>query len=284
MAAECITGQNRGGGNSMAKIKEQDREAVSGTREWACHNLNCCKGCSHGCIYCYTRFIAVRFKRLTPQQWTDEAVLEHVVKKGFRPAAGTTMFPTTHDITPGNLQACEIVLKKLLATGRRVLIVSKPHLACIQRLCAELVGWKSQMLFRFTIGLADEDLRQFWEPAAPSFDDRLVSLRGAYEAGYETSVSAEPLLEPWNVRAIVEAVRPFVNHSIWIGKANQLRQRTAWKLPPDHPEIIRLLAWQTDQKVREIYELLKGDPLIRWKDSYKKVIGIERPRESGMDV
>lgn len=271
--------------NKMKTSEERENhESVTGTKEWACRNCNCCKGCSHDCIYCYARFIAVRYKRLTPQQWPDEVVQEHMVQKTYRQVDGTTMFPTTHDITPGNLQACETVLKKLLGSGSRVLIVSKPHLACIQRLCAELVNWKAQVLFRFTIGLMDEDLRQFWEPGAPAFSERLASLRWAREAGYETSVSVEPLLEPWNVRSLIDAVHPFVSHSIWIGKANQLRQRTAWKLPPDHPEIIRLLSWQTDEKVREIYDLLKGDPLIRWKDSYKKVIGIERPREAGLDV
>jgi DNA repair photolyase len=140
------------------------------------------------------------------------------------------------------------------------------------------------MLFRFTIGVMDADLRAFWEPGAADFGERLASLRHASEAGYATSVSAEPLLEPWNVQTLVASVRPFVTHSIWIGKANHLRRRTAWKLRPDDPEIVRLECWQTDEKVLEIYELLKGDPLIRWKDSYKKVVGLRRPHQAGLDV
>jgi DNA repair photolyase len=213
-----------------------------------------------------------------------ETILERQVNKGYHFVPGTIMFPSTHDITPGNLQACLSVLRKMLKAGNRVLIVSKPHLACVQALCAELAQWKGQILFRFTINVMDEDLRRFWEPGAPAFSERLASLRWAREAGYETSVSAEPLLEPWNARALVEAVRPFIIHSIWIGKANRLRRQTAWILPPDHPEIVRLLSWQTDEKVREVYEMLKHDSLIRWKDSYKSVIGIERPQEPGLDV
>jgi len=257
---------------------------VSGTKEWSAHSVNCCKGCSHNCLYDYARAIALRFKRTTPEEWSREVVIEREVRKRRRRLDGVIMFPSTHDITPGNLWACRIVLRKLLEEGNKVLIVSKPHLSCVQALCEELAKHKSQVLFRFTIGVMDEALRLFWEPGAPCFPERLACLRHAFEAGYRTSVSAEPLLEPWDVRALVKAVCPFVTHSIWIGKANQLRQRTGWILPPNHPEILRLLSWQTDEKVRRIYELFRNDPLVKWKDSYKKVIGIQRPDEAGLDV
>jgi len=259
-------------------------KAVTGTREWASRNVNCCRGCSHDCLYCYARSMALRFRRTSPSAWPDEVVIDRDLRKKRRFLPGTAMFPTTHDITPGNLWACEILLKGLLQAGNQILIVSKPHLACVETLCRNLAEWKGQVLFRFTIGLIDENLRRFWEPGAPDFSERLSSLRWAREAGYGTSVSAEPLLEPWNVQTLVETLRPFVTHSIWIGKANQLRQRTAWKLPPDHPEIVKLLSWQTDDKVREVYSGLKHDPLVRWKDSYKKVLGTDRPKEAGLDV
>ena len=28
---------------------------VSGTKEWACHNVNCYNGCRHDCLYCYAK-------------------------------------------------------------------------------------------------------------------------------------------------------------------------------------------------------------------------------------
>ena len=105
-----------------------------------------------------------------------------------------------------------------------------------------------------------------------------------FSRAYQTSVSAEPLLEPWDVEILMDTLRPFVTHSIWIGKANQLRQRTSWKLPADYPEIVRLLSWQTDARVLEIYEGLKGNSLVRWKDSYKKVVGIDQPEKPGLDI
>ena len=257
---------------------------VSGTKEWASHNVNCYNGCRHDCLYCYARWMAVRFGRMRPEQWAHENPRNLEITKKRRLFEGAIMFPTTHDINPNNLSDCLIVLGKLLEVGNKVLIVSKPHLECIETICRVMAAYKQQIIFRFTIGLLDDDLRQFWEPGTPGFTERVASLRHAFQAGYETSVSAEPLLEPWNVQTLVGSLRPFVTHSIWIGKANQLRQRTAWKLPGDHPEIVKLLSWQTDERVLEIYEMFKNDPLIRWKDSYKKVIGLDRPETPGLDI
>ena len=257
---------------------------VSGTKEWASHNVNCYNGCRHGCVYCYARREAVRFKRMTAEQWANEKPRPMEIQKKRALRDGGIMFPTTHDINPSNLSDCQVVLSKLVQAGNKVLVVSKPHLTCIETICNQMVAYKEQIMFRFSIGLMDDELRAFWEPEAPNFSERLASLRHAFEAGYQTSVSAEPLLEPWSVRTLVDRIRPFVSHSIWIGKANQLRQRTSWKLPADHPEIVRLLSWQTDEKVLEIYEMFKKDPLIRWKDSYKKVIGLDRPDTPGLDI
>ena len=261
-----------------------NNKAVSGTKEWASHNVNCYNGCRHDCLYCYARGMAVRFGRMRPEEWANEKPRLTELQKKRTLLDGGIMFPTTHDINPNNLFDCLVVLGKLILAGNKVLVVSKPHLPCIETMCRVMAAYKQQILFRFSIGLMDDELRAFWEPGAPSFNERLDSLRHAFETGYETSVSAEPLLEPWSVKTLVDRIRPFVSHSIWIGKANQLRQRTSWKLPADHPEIVRLLSWQTDEKVLEIYKIFKDDPLIRWKDSYKKVIGLDRPDTPGLDI
>ena len=86
------------------------KRPITGTREWAAHNVNCCLGCSHGCLYCYARAAAVRFCLLKPADWTTERIRVAAVRKRYGLYDGTVMFPTTHDITPGNLSACLTVL------------------------------------------------------------------------------------------------------------------------------------------------------------------------------
>ena len=257
----------------------------SGTKEWASHNVNCCLGCSNACLYCYAREMALRYGRIkNGDEWATEVVNKKAVGEERKLLDGTVMFPTTHDITPGNLDACIIVLKKLLEAGNHVLIVSKPRREIIDLLCHLFQDFKNQILFRFTIGVREKGLSEFWEPGAPCFIERIQSLVIAYDEGFKSSVSMEPLLEPWNIRSLVGYVQGTVTDSIWIGSANKLRQRTGWTLPGDHPEILRLLEWQTPEQMREIYEQLKGNPKIRWKDSYKKALGLELPEKAGMDI
>jgi len=258
---------------------------ATGTKEWATETVNFYHGCSNACVYCYARHMAVtRFHRKSHDNWQNEVVREKEVRKKRKHIAGQVMVSSTHDITPGTIDAVEIVLLKLLEAGNDLLIVSKPRLECIQRLCDSLQPYRDQILFRFTIGSTRERTRKFWEPNAPTYKERLNCLRMAYKLGFQTSVSAEPLLEPWRAKEIVDGLRPFISHSLWIGKLNGLRLQTKWLYPDGHPEIDRLEQWQTDEKVREVYETLKDDPLIRWKDSYKKVIGLAQPTTAGLDI
>ena len=265
--------------------RNQKARQASGTKEWATENVNFCHGCSNACVYCYARYNSIaRFHRMSHDDWPNEIIREKEVRKKRKHIDGQVMVPSTHDITPGNLDAAEIVLLKLLDAGNDVLIVSKPQLECIKRLCGSLQPYKDQILFRFSIGFIDKRVRKFWEPNAPTYKERLSCLRMASELGFETSASAEPLLEPWRAKEIVDSLRSFITHSVWIGKLNGLRTRTKWLYPDGHPEIDRLEKWQTDEKVREVYAALRGDPLVRWKESYKKVLGLARPTAVGLDI
>ena len=196
------------------------------------------------------------------------------------------MFPTTHDITQANLEPCLAVLKKMLAAGNEVLVVSKPHLVCVNRLCQELEAYKDQILFRFTIGSAAAAVLSFWEPHAPSYPERLASLREAFQRGYKTSVSCEPMLDGSILRVIDDA-RPYVTDAIWLGRVNNLRKILAHIAPDNRAARAKadeLLALQTDAWVKALYETHKHDPLIKYKDSIKAVVGLDRPVKKGLDI
>ena len=245
----------------------------TGTREWAEVTKNIQIGCEHGCLYCYARASAVRFKKL------PSALLETPLAK-FVPSArlysGRIMFPSAHDITPANVERCEEFLKQLLEIGNEVVIVTKPTLSCVNRLLNSLVEWKRQVLWRMTIGSSCTDALLMWEPNAPAFTERLAALRLAHDLGWATSVSMEPMLDttPWRV---IDLVRPYVTESIWLGLMRHHRQRLALNVP--HNVAARIAgddladAW-SDEVVILIYRMYQNDPLIRWKDSIRKVVGI----------
>jgi len=259
---------------------------VSGTQEWAATNVNIQKGCEHDCTYCYAKSMAVRMGRSTAGGWASPLANQRALGRRFRKRSGTIMFPSSHDITPSNIGECLAVLTRMLEAGNHVLIVTKPDSDCVERLCRELEPHKGRILFRFTIGSADDAILKRWEPGAPSFARRLAALQHAHARGFATSVSCEPMLDA-RVDKVVEAVRPFVTDAVWIGKANRLRHAVRINAPGNE-EAMRwadeLLATQTDGAIRDLYARFQADPLIKWKDSIKKVVGLARPTQRGLDV
>jgi DNA repair photolyase len=258
----------------------------TGTQEWAASNVNIQDGCEHDCRYCYAKTMAIRFKRMTATSWAEPRLREHDMNRGFTKRSGRIMFPTAHDITERNIDACLIVLKRMLTAGNELLIVSKPCMPCVTRLCDELAPFRSQILFRFSIGSASDAVLKFWEPGAPTFKKRLACLKAAFLNDFQTSVSCEPMLDD-NINRVIEAVHPYVTDAIWLGKINRLRSILPQNCPGD--EIARqkgetLMASQNDAAVSTLYNTYKHDPKIKWKDSIKSVVGLDRPNAKGLDV
>jgi hypothetical protein len=262
-------------GSFWSKTMNKNYKGVTGTREWAESNVNIQSGCENDCRYCYAKSMAMRYHGRASHTWQQPRPQKQNRVKNWRKHKGILMFPSSHDITPGNLHDCLEVLLKLLKAGNKVLIVSKPLPACIQVLCERLEQYKGQILFRFTIGSVDQKVLGYWEPHAPSYEERLASLQLAYAKGFQTSVSCEPMLDG-NIDAVVSAVRPYVTHSIWLGKVNNLVQIVTMTCPGDDDVIDRarkLISTWDDTAVMALYERYKDDPLIRWKDSIKKAVG-----------
>lgn len=258
----------------------------TGTQEWAASNVNIQDGCEHDCRYCYAKSMAIRFKRATSISWGKPRLRQHDIDRSFTKRTGRIMFPTAHDITDQNLDECLTVLSRMLAVGNELLIVSKPRLSCVKRLCTELNKYREQMVLRFSIGSTDNNALHFWEPGAPSYTERLTCLQYAYALEFQTSVSGEPMLDA-DPDALIAAVRPFVTDSIWLGKINRLRQILPFNCPLDKEAVRRgeaLVALQSDQAMLALYARHRHDPKIKWKDSIKAVVGLRRPTTAGLDL
>lgn len=246
----------------------------TGTREWAEDTVNIQIGCEHDCRYCYARAQAVRFKRLFGD-WSEPKIIQRVVDKNYGKREGVTMFPSTHDITPNNISECLCVILKLLDAGNQLLIVSKPRLDCILLMCHRLSKYKKQVTFRFTIGSTRDDVLAFWEPGAPSFDERLKCLQYAHYRNYQTSVSAEPYLDS-GIEHLYTRCYPFITESFWIGTLREFKRRvdkSRISVGQMYDYVRPLLECQSRNAVLRLYEKLNGRPLIKWKDSIREIVG-----------
>jgi len=263
---------------------------ITGFLEWAAHYANIDMGCKHGCLYGFCQARAIRFDQATPASWTEPRPLKTKPWTKFKKKVeGRIAFPSSHDITAENLERYLVVAESMLQAGNELLIVTKPHLDCVDRITRSLEPYKGQILFRFTIGSLDDATLKYWEPGAPNSQERLASMRLAYERGFKTSVSCEPLLAK-DVEAVGEMVRtfkPFVTDSIWLGRANKLKARVALNRPGDPmamKSVEELEARWDDEHVRALYWTFKDDPIIKWKDSVKTIMGIPSQEFAGQDI
>lgn len=243
----------------------------TGTKEWSDKTVNIGTGCAHGCKYCYAMGMAKRFKRVaSPEEWMTEAVNLKKVQKRYQSNGYVYMFPSAHDITPYYLSYATETLKKMLAAGNKVLIVSKPHLECIEALCSELEQYKAQILYRFTIGTLDSEVSKFWEPGAPLPTERIEALKLAYLSEFSTSVSMEPMLGGVDeALQTFKAVSPYVTETIWFGKMNQRVNLTA---PEDIEAFRKIKELQRDSEILRLVSTMGSNQKVAWKDSIKEVV------------
>lgn len=257
-----------------------------GTYEWASCNANFISGCKHDCKYCYSKEMAIRFGRKTNHNWKNEEVNKERLSKIFKKNNGTIMYPSSHDIHPDHLNESLMFLRNILSHGNNVLVVSKPHYKCIKKICTQFDRNKVNIMFRFSIGSIDSDVLKFWEPGAPDFTERLKSLKYAYSNGFKTSVSCEPMLDN-NISAVIEKVLPYVTDTIWLGKANFLLRRLKTNKCTDNETIRRahkLIEWQSSENIMSLYERYRKEKKIKWKESIKKIVGLELSKQKGLDI
>lgn len=262
-----------------------NNKPVFGTAEWAASNLNYIKGCSNDCKYCFSKEMAIRFKRKTPENWKEEEINWEAYNKNLRYREGYIMFPSTHDITPKHLDLAIDFLKRLLNVGNKVLIVSKPSYPCIKQICDTFTDYKDQILFRFTIGSSSSKTLRFWEPNAPDYKERKQALVYAFDAGYQTSISCEPMLDN-KIDKVIDDLSQYVTDAIWLGKMNFAirRLRTNGQLNDEtRTAAEQLLEWQNDVAIKKLYNKYKDNPQIKWKESIKKVVGLEVSTIKGED-
>jgi DNA repair photolyase len=226
----------------------------------------------------------VKNRTVTAEQWAKPVVRAEEVTRKHPLYPGTVMFPTEHDIHPEILDECLNVIAELLAAGNNVLVVSKPNLSCINEICRAFAASKDQILFRFTITAKDNTILHFWEPGAPPFEERLSSLCHAFKEGYSTSVSIEPMLDCDNIKELIGDIAPCVTHSIWLGKMNKIEERVICDSAIMSEEIKRIRLSQSDENIKKVYNTFRHNKLIRWKESIKEIVGLELPKEPGLDI
>jgi DNA repair photolyase len=196
----------------------------------------------------------------------DKSEIQALYDDGKIPKTGYMELMDLADKRPvySVVDLCIFQLKKLLKPGNFVMITTKPDYFCVQQMMEKLSPWKDHILFRFTITSRSDTSLQHWEPHAPNFFERKLSLLYAYLEGWATSVSMEPFLDPDPVPLLLE-LEPYVTETLWIGKLNY-----------------HSLAFNSNDAVKAIARRLLSLPerirtKLRMKDSFQEVCGASTP-------
>lgn len=248
-----------------------------GVFEWASFSYNIGSGCSNSCRYCYACGIAMEMARkdgkvFSRADWQNDNVKPWKANI-HQLVDGTVMFPSMHDITPAYQTTYISALHNILDAGNRVVIVTKPSLECIGVICNQFQAHRDRLLIRMTITSTNEALSRFWEPNAPLPEERLAALRLAYESGYQTSVSVEPMID--SVESTVElynTVLPYLTEDIWFGKMNDIERRVDIDSQQVREAVELIREQQSNENIHRLYQQLRGADKVAWKDSIRKVI------------
>jgi DNA repair photolyase len=245
-------------------------------RDWAGEVFNFCSGCSNACRYCYVTDMGCKFKWTNLEDRHTMFVDHQKVSKKQKDYGTQVMVPSSHDITPEILDPAIEVLQNLIDAGnKRILLVTKPHMECVEAICKKFGDQKDCIVWRFTIGSLNDDILEFWEPGATKVQERLACLAHAYEAGFTTSVSVEPMLDVPNIEELVERVSPYVNQTIWLGMMSPRLYFLKKNLGDEFNNALNTIYEnQTVENLSKIYEKFKSHPKIRFTGATRKKLGV----------
>lgn len=261
-----------------------------GTKEWADKNFNTHYACMHACWNCYAWNEAYQRQR---QYWKDWGVMmtkRSLWNKKWKKRENNywIMYPTTHDIIPKIMDECFQAIQHMLDANINVLCVTKPCKKVVNALIKRFLEYRKdqpRIKIRMTIGTDDDTLLSFWEPKAPSFQERFESLKVVFEAGYETSVSCEPFypcvqrkgidLEIKDFENFVVKLLPYVKETLWIGMMNHIPvicQRGKILTDFQKDIVFRLKDFYNLENIKYLIRVFYKNKKIRWKESIKKII------------
>ncbi len=239
------------------------------------------QGCERDCSFCYGAEGADRRKQRKREDWDFPVINWNKVHRKYRKVHKQIMFPTTHDITENNFEACLIFLQRNLEVGNHVLIVSKMSYKIFNKLTKELWKYRRQLEVRITITARDQLLKSIFEKNSPWTEDQLLILESVLKLNLTISVSIEPFLEEDPIRLIQELMVRGIT-SIWIGPMNHRgRLRKISQTIADNFDYLEQI--YSPQNLQTIYsncfKLMKENPgvHIHFKDAFLKKMHIESP-------
>ncbi len=213
-------------------------ETSGRAKEYSSLAMNLYRGCSHGCLYCYSPLVLHRdraeFHRsghLFAQATSDIGDTARRLQQNGEKRRVLLCF-TCDPYSPeeATTQRTRQVIEILHAHGLKVTILTKGGMRAASDF--DLLGPGDQ--FATTLTCVDDTTSRFWEPGAALPEERIESLIQAKGRDIETWVSLEPVLYPQATKQLILLTKDLVSH-FKIGKLNY----DPWAAKIDWPAFAR---------------------------------------------
>lgn len=212
-------------GERMQVIYEPKGKA----REYSELAINLFTGCAHKCKYCYCP--AIMFKKL--DEWAaDPYARTNILKKLESDCKKATTKEKNKELLFSFMSDCYQSEEAAFLTRQALLIVEKYGFKKVNVLTKagfravndfDIFQRNKNWKFGSTIIFNNEDLRQEWEPGAPSISSRYKAVELAYKLNIFTWVSIEPVIVPNESLLVMDVLKEYVN--LWkVGKLNHFKK------------------------------------------------------------
>lgn len=200
----------------------------SPAREYSDLALNVYQGCTHDCAYCYVKTMpqwrghTSQFANAKPRAGIIEALQRAPAWSDVPIQVFLCFTCDPYQPLEREMRLTQSAIQIFHAKGYGVNVLTKAGKLPLRDL--DLFGaWDS---FGITLTTIDDAIARQWELFAAPPSKRIETLRKFFEAGKDTWVSFEPVLDPtWTLEAI-EAAAPFVRR-VKIGKWNHDKRANA---------------------------------------------------------
>ena len=214
-------------GSLDVAVRETTCKTILNRSSLSDYSLNCYTGCTHGCVYCYARFMQ-RFHP-HPEPWgkfVDVKVnaVEALARQLRRAKPGEVFVSSACDgwqpIEAGRTltrRCCELLVK----CGFKVNVLTKS--ALVLRDLDILSGRTARV--GVTVTTLDERLSALWEPGSSSIEERFRVIEAARLAGLETAIMFGPLLpflsdRQTDLEALFQRAADLAIDVIWVDALN----------------------------------------------------------------
>jgi len=213
--------------SSGVVVRETTCKTILNRSSLSDYSLNCYTGCTHGCVYCYARFMQRFHPHAEPWgQCVDVKVnAVEALERQLRRAKPGAVFVSSACDGWQPIEAERKLTRRccglLLDYGFQVNVLTKS--ALVLRDLDLLAGRNARI--GVTVTTLDERLRALWEPACSSVAERFRVIEEARSARLKTSIMFGPLLpflsdDPQTIGWLLERAADLGVDEIWVDALN----------------------------------------------------------------